>query len=560
MDVNEALQRKIKNGNKYDRYFEKVNCKSSFVGTGNTTYGMQQMQEVSKKYQYQTAEIAKQLRKPTISQTVSSIYEFLYDHLQYQLDGYDQQLRSPACSWQQRSSGIDCKSYSVFASTILLNLGIKHYFRKIKQPGYNPDAWTHVYVIVPNGENYYVIDGTLHKNIEVPYSEKEDLLMETKLNYYALNAPNVNQEQTSLQINDEEKLKGFTIALNALENIGVSPEKTLQISQLVKNAYFKKGSFDFSFGLMNDNILNVDGNHIDLELTNNRLGVTPIPTTIAGIDLSMFTNNTTSQTTAGGGIVGALSTLAVDPSGISAIIGTISSIIPLDQIMANVTNVLKYGLSSWGASTNPDGETKLAQTEIQDLVGIFKQMNDNNTEEIINKVELRSAYISQFYYNMRHFRSWAGSTEAGFQKHYELIEKFRSETLVPIVAKIKSSSYNINETTITSSFVTERGNVPVIAHPDKRFTEVQNYRPFFYTKYKITAPTVTQQPLQPLQYNPDGTINTQAQPTANSNIGKILGIGGAIAMAGFLVVPMLKNGSNNATTNKPKPKRKPQSI
>lgn len=544
MDVNEALQRKIKSGNKYDKYFEKVSCKSSFVGKGNTTFGMQQMKQLAKEHQYQTAEIAKQLRKNTIQETVSSIYEFLYDHLQYQLDGYDQQLRSPACSWQQRKSGIDCKSYSVFASTILLNLGIKHYFRKIKQPAYNPGGWTHVYVIVPDGENYYVIDGTIHQNIEVPFIEKEDLLMESNLNYYALNAPNVATLQQN-KVDDVEKLKGFTIALNALEKIGVSPEKTLQISQLVKNAYFKKDSFNFPFRLINEKTLLVDNTFIELPI-NNGLGITPVTTTVSGLDLSMFTNNTTSPSTAGSGITGALSTLAIDPTGTSAIISTITSILPIGDIMANVTNVFKYGLSSWGAATDPVKAQAEMEVYFKFLDGILTAVrtstNAQAMEDNLNELERAARYYDEMFRASVDRRSWAGSTTAAFELMDELGTKFYQDTVVPLISSLKNAGYNISSTTTTSRF----GDLDHIYQPQVASdnTTAEKNGTFTHKIYTIlgvpqnsaVTPKDTNTQL-PVQYNPDGTVKPQVN--SNSNMGKILGYGGALALAGFLVVPML---------------------
>ena len=116
---------------------------------------------------------------------VSDIQNFLYWHLQYALDGEKQLLRSPACSWVSRFQGIDCKSYSIFASTILLNAGISHYMRRIKQKG-NPDAFTHVYVVVPIDQQsydlskeYYTIDGTIDISVkdELPRLDFDDVFL-----------------------------------------------------------------------------------------------------------------------------------------------------------------------------------------------------------------------------------------------------------------------------------------------------------------------------------------------------------------------------------------------
>jgi hypothetical protein len=77
----------------------------------------------------------------------------------------------------------------------LLQLGIKHYIRKIKQPTFNPENFTHVYVIVPVNQStgslnngYYTIDGTLKSTQEPIYIETKDFFMD-KLQHYGLQKP-----------------------------------------------------------------------------------------------------------------------------------------------------------------------------------------------------------------------------------------------------------------------------------------------------------------------------------------------------------------------------------
>ena len=56
--------------------------------------------------------------------------------------------------------------------------------RRIKQ-AMNPDGFTHVYVVVPKNQKtanltqgYYVIDGTINTMQELPYLEKDDVLVD----------------------------------------------------------------------------------------------------------------------------------------------------------------------------------------------------------------------------------------------------------------------------------------------------------------------------------------------------------------------------------------------
>ncbi|MGE5944115.1 MAG: hypothetical protein ACM31G_07230, partial [Flavobacteriales bacterium] len=199
-DINNSLYRPILNGSEFDVLIPASDCKTVNLGKGNTGFTIKEMSKWAKKYAYQTLELSDVLVKDTLEETINTIQWFLYNHFHYNIDGEDQNLKSPACGWATRKEGFDCKSYSIFASTILLNLGIKHFLRRIKQDTLE-DAFTHVYVVIPKNQNitklprnaqfsndYYIIDGTIEQNIELPFNEKDDLYMEPSLPVYGLAA------------------------------------------------------------------------------------------------------------------------------------------------------------------------------------------------------------------------------------------------------------------------------------------------------------------------------------------------------------------------------------
>lgn len=183
VEINQALYRPLLDGGRYGLLLPHSDCSSVFLGNGDTKFNIDNMRETAYKYQHHTEKLTPELFRTDLEAFCRQIHWFLFNHLQYKLDGEEQKLRSPACSWKSRTQGIDCKSYSIFASTILLNAGISHYMRRIKQ-AQAPNGFTHVYIVVPKDQKhfnlkkgYYTIDGTIRKFAELPFIEKDDLFV-----------------------------------------------------------------------------------------------------------------------------------------------------------------------------------------------------------------------------------------------------------------------------------------------------------------------------------------------------------------------------------------------
>jgi len=80
--------------------------------------------------------------------TCKNIFDYLKNNINYKADGDSQQVRLP--SGLMRTKQGDCKSYSVFTSAVLSNLGIPH---KLVYASYNPkdNTPTHIYVMTDKG-------------------------------------------------------------------------------------------------------------------------------------------------------------------------------------------------------------------------------------------------------------------------------------------------------------------------------------------------------------------------------------------------------------------------
>lgn len=367
--ISTALKRKLKDGKEYESLIPRVSCERTDLGEGDTFHTVEEMKDWIEKYSFQTEKLAPRLQGSTLGETVSNIYKFLYSHIQYQADGALQQLRSPACTWKQRRSGVDCKSFSIFGSSLLNNLGISHFIRQIKQPGYYPDQFTHVYIVIPQDQTKihssatFVLDPTKHENVESIYSQKEDLLMK----HVGLNAP--QDGRAAQMVRNFENFTQFLLDKGAsLESVNAIRTRISQFTEKGRDPEIK----------VTYEGLQVQGQTIPLQFKEH------IPFLKVQQALTGGPKGLGFSAAFGGGNRGLgfsfsdafgdlvfeadkqLTDAGVDTSGgiIDAGVSIATSFLPLGNILdgllgelnlaENISNVLKYGLSSWGASATPE--------------------------------------------------------------------------------------------------------------------------------------------------------------------------------------------------------------
>lgn len=151
-------------GERYDKYFPKVAEPKTFIvhKSGGLEESLELIQDTAARYRSQTAAISRILEGKDLKETCRNVWAFCYSFIQYKLDEPNrEQIRKPARTWHDRLTGVDCDCFSVFVSSILLNLGINHYF-KVTDYG---SGYQHIYVVVPKDgksrENAYIIDPVL---------------------------------------------------------------------------------------------------------------------------------------------------------------------------------------------------------------------------------------------------------------------------------------------------------------------------------------------------------------------------------------------------------------
>ena len=185
-----SKKRKIKSGEEFEHLFPKPKFLDPTIKKGATVNDtVRFIPQVVRETLFQTAKLAPLLKGRNVYETCKNIWDFVYTHIDYKKDeDGKEQIRSPARGWYDRHHGIDCDCYTVFISSILSNLKIRHKLRITK---YSQDHFQHIYPIVPTiGGNYITVDCVVDRfNYEEPYTEKKDTNMELE---YLNGVPSTN--------------------------------------------------------------------------------------------------------------------------------------------------------------------------------------------------------------------------------------------------------------------------------------------------------------------------------------------------------------------------------
>ncbi len=173
-----AKKRKIKSGEEFEHLFPKPLFLDPTIKKGATVNDtVRFIPKAVRETLFQTSKLAPLLKGKNVYETCKNIWDFVYTHIAYKKDADGrEQIRSPARAWYDRFQGVDCDCYTVFISSVLSNLKIKHKLRITK---YSHDYFQHIYPIVPTAGHYITVDCVVDRfNYEEPYSEKQDTNMD----------------------------------------------------------------------------------------------------------------------------------------------------------------------------------------------------------------------------------------------------------------------------------------------------------------------------------------------------------------------------------------------
>jgi hypothetical protein len=196
-------KRNIKNGSAFDYLFPaSAGTTTSINSNGDVKDILFAMKSIVKRTLRQTQPLSVYLNNQSKSteDLLRNLFNFIYNYIDYKEDpaGY-QDLREPARMWADKY-GV-CASYSIFISSVLTNLDIKHDFKVVALNG--AQAYHHVYVIVPKNQkstnqktNYWTIDPVLDSfNTEAPrITKNEQVVGLSGVNIRVLAGLNNNQQ------------------------------------------------------------------------------------------------------------------------------------------------------------------------------------------------------------------------------------------------------------------------------------------------------------------------------------------------------------------------------
>ncbi len=224
--------RTIRTGAEYNHLFDTSNFSDDIVQHNSSVDDVVTWAgKVVASYSYQTKALAMALKKESPMATLRNIWEFAYNHIQYRLDRPGmEQLRTPARTWADRRSGVDCDDYTIFIASLLYNLQIPFKFRiaEYDHKGY----YQHIYPIALLNGKEIPMDAVIDQfNFEKQFSSNKDFSM-TKLGISGLDvhllggAASENPFADMVDVVMGNDLKGF--------GLGAADDDQMVLNYLIK--------------------------------------------------------------------------------------------------------------------------------------------------------------------------------------------------------------------------------------------------------------------------------------------------------------------------------------
>jgi hypothetical protein len=228
------------------------------------------------------------------------------------------------------------------------------------------------------------------------------------------------------------------------------------------------------------------------------------------------------STGSNGGVMGGLDPLSIGLSGLNVLDGVLGA-----GLMDNISNVLTYGLSSWGASTDPASAQKFFQGTIRPAVSsLLTDLNADNLEENLKQVsKILEHGIALYKHKLaKHFK--AGSSKEAAKQNIQMYSDLKSETLNKVVSQLKSANVIVKTVQATATDSELKGMLAGGDDPNLHEDGPLKYDYWIIDVEKLYKVQSSSQTIEEGQ-----TLGDNDQKPQQAGSGALIGIGIAFALA-----------------------------
>lgn len=129
----------------YSHLIDNADHTDQLTGYGFDKATIDTLIDTCQRYYKQVAKLAAHLKADTPAQSAFNVWHWLHTNIKYNYDADGkEEIRTPARSWADRQSGVDCDCLSVFTACLLLNMGYAPKFEIVAFA--NKPQYSHIFV------------------------------------------------------------------------------------------------------------------------------------------------------------------------------------------------------------------------------------------------------------------------------------------------------------------------------------------------------------------------------------------------------------------------------
>lgn len=129
----------------YSHLIDNADHTDQLTGYGFDKATIDTLIDTCQRYYKQVAKLAAHLKADTPAQSAFNVWHWLHTNIKYNYDAAGkEEIRTPARSWADRQSGVDCDCLSVFTACLLLNMGYAPKFEIVAFA--NKPQYSHIFV------------------------------------------------------------------------------------------------------------------------------------------------------------------------------------------------------------------------------------------------------------------------------------------------------------------------------------------------------------------------------------------------------------------------------